>query len=490
MSENKNRNKAIACITPETRELIQQKIDKIFDADSDDALPLAENLLQTLDRNKTGKAFEVLQSTLQAAWNFFYAITLIKKENNFIEANKLFQFAADGFDQIGNELLKDLSVGMNTYTAAIIEMGNLNVSRSLELLTEAKNYLRRAGKYSRAFEPMIEHIEPDQFFIAGVQALQKLEFVEAESLIEKASYAAEEVARKYYKEGTPFYFNFLGAARLYKAVYTSFLSLNYLDQFEYDKLVAEQNLAKDAIHAYELLNKGDLKNQIIRNNINIANALARLLEVIDGLARIMQMIFHSTYRPNLENLALLKQKISIANNSAAHAGEKAVTFVKFCNQLSARINNLEKLATSTVNPYFGQPTKSTIITDIFVLMPFLNDFKPIYDTHIKNVTNSLMLTVERADDFFATHAIISDIWAAICAARVIVADCTKRNPNVFYEIGLAHAIGKPVILITQNSKDIPFDISHLRHIKYEYTPPGMNLFEQNLKEALKAELNP
>jgi len=70
----------------------------------------------------------------------------------------------------------------------------------------------------------------------------------------------------------------------------------------------------------------------------------------------------------------------------------------------------------------------------------------------------------------------------------VIADCTGRNPNVFYEIGLAHASGKPVILITQNSDDVPFDIRHLRYIQYDYTPRGMRVFEKRLVDTLKTEV--
>ena len=149
---------------------------------------------------------------------------------------------------------------------------------------------------------------------------------------------------------------------------------------------------------------------------------------------------------------------------------------------------LETGESLVVKPYFGRPDKPPKLTDLFVLMPFRPDLKPVYDDHITNVTRRLGLTVARADDFFTAQSVMSDIWAAICATRAIVADCTGRNPNAFYEIGIAHVVGKPVVLITQNSDDVPFDLRHLRYIQYEFTPRGMKLFEQSLAETLKIEL--
>jgi hypothetical protein len=142
-----------------------------------------------------------------------------------------------------------------------------------------------------------------------------------------------------------------------------------------------------------------------------------------------------------------------------------------------------------VQPFFGQPDKLSKLDDLFVAMPFLDDLKPVWEDHIKNVAKSLGLSVVRADDFFTAHSIISDVWNAICSTRAVIADCTGRNPNVFYEIGIAHTIGKPVVLIAQNSDDVPFDLRHLRYILYEYTPRGMQQLEQKLAQTLKTELS-
>ena len=62
---------------------------------------------------------------------------------------------------------------------------------------------------------------------------------------------------------------------------------------------------------------------------------------------------------------------------------------------------------------------------------------------------------------------------------------TGRNPNVMYEIGMAHTVGKPVVMITQNREDVPFDLKHYRYIVYEYTPRGCQLLEEKLIGTVK-----
>lgn len=114
-----------------------------------------------------------------------------------------------------------------------------------------------------------------------------------------------------------------------------------------------------------------------------------------------------------------------------------------------------------VRPNFGIPDGQRSTPSIFVLMPFSKDLEPIYSTHISRVAKRLALTLGRADDFFTAHAVMTDVWTAIPRAAILVADCTGRNANVFYEIGIAHTVGRPVVLITQNESDVPFDLRHL-----------------------------
>ena len=75
---------------------------------------------------------------------------------------------------------------------------------------------------------------------------------------------------------------------------------------------------------------------------------------------------------------------------------------------------------------------------------------------------------------------MQDVWSGICNAKVIIADCTNRNANVFYEIGIAHTLDKPTILISQSINDVPFDIRHRRVLVYDFTPHGMKNFEKQI----------
>src|SRR5665811_779695 len=101
---------------------------------------------------------------------------------------------------------------------------------------------------------------------------------------------------------------------------------------------------------------------------------------------------------------------------------------------------------------------------IFVLMPFDEKYNDAYKFGIKGAAEDVGAYAERVDEQIFTEGILDRIFNQISKADVIVADMTGRNPNVFYEVGYAHALGKIVLLLTQNTNDIPFDLKHRQHI--------------------------
>lgn len=122
---------------------------------------------------------------------------------------------------------------------------------------------------------------------------------------------------------------------------------------------------------------------------------------------------------------------------------------------------------------------------ISVMMPFSAEFNPVYLT-LQEATTSVGFSCVRADDIWEHHTIIQDIVSIIARAKVVICDCTGKNPNVFYEAGIAHAIGKEVILITQSEHDVPFDLRHLRYIRYLPNSEGLRELSLSLQVKLRS----
>lgn len=102
----------------------------------------------------------------------------------------------------------------------------------------------------------------------------------------------------------------------------------------------------------------------------------------------------------------------------------------------------------------------------FVLMPFTEAFDDVYRLGIKDACSNAGAYCERVDEQIFNERILDRIYNQIAKADLVIADMTGRNPNVFYEVGYAHALGKLTILLTRNADDIPFDLKHFPHIVY------------------------
>ena len=100
-------------------------------------------------------------------------------------------------------------------------------------------------------------------------------------------------------------------------------------------------------------------------------------------------------------------------------------------------------------------------------MPFGTPFDRYFTNIIAPAVIDASYEPVRADSLFTSTQIIADIWRLTRSANILLADLSGKNPNVFYELGLAHAIGKPVVLISNSIDDVPFDLRALRIIIYD-----------------------
>lgn len=124
----------------------------------------------------------------------------------------------------------------------------------------------------------------------------------------------------------------------------------------------------------------------------------------------------------------------------------------------------------------------------FVVMPFAQQFRPVYDYAIAPAVTAAGLTCRRGDDISQPGAILTQIWQSILQARLVVADLSGANGNVLYELGLAHVLGHEAILLAQNIADVPFDLRHQRTIVYAMTREGVEALRTSLMAAIQTSL--
>lgn len=133
---------------------------------------------------------------------------------------------------------------------------------------------------------------------------------------------------------------------------------------------------------------------------------------------------------------------------------------------------------------FKVPEKSVDKNQVSVMMPLAKDFDDVFET-LKTACKNVNMNCLRADKIWVNSEVIQDIFELIYCSSIVIVDISGRNPNVFYEAGIAHTLGKNVIPITQNMGDNPFDIKHHRVLEYLKNKEGLEELRKNLEERLK-----
>lgn len=126
--------------------------------------------------------------------------------------------------------------------------------------------------------------------------------------------------------------------------------------------------------------------------------------------------------------------------------------------------------------------------ELFVVMEFSEPYKQLYEEVIRPVASKFDLQAYHAGEVFGPGMILQDIARGIIDAKVVFAEITPANQNVFYALGYSHALGKPTILLAQGERQLPFDISGYRVLFYDNTIGGKKQIEEGLSKHLEAIL--
>lgn len=120
----------------------------------------------------------------------------------------------------------------------------------------------------------------------------------------------------------------------------------------------------------------------------------------------------------------------------------------------------------------------------FIAMPFSEPFDTVYQEVIKPVVSELEIEVMRVDELAGPGVIFEDIKQQIENASIVIAEISAPNQNVYYELGYAHALKKPTILLARRGQELPFDIRSYRVIFYDDSIRGKTVVESELRRHL------
>jgi hypothetical protein len=208
-----------------------------------------------------------------------------------------------------------------------------------------------------------------------------------------------------------------------------------------------------------------------------------IADILDGYGEIDSSEYRFIVAPvAIDGEPIAAFAMGLSKQAIEHHDEQVLELASFCvEQLTRDICIIYAGAERMIiEPVFSGRSPKVESKDVFVLMPFTADWSArIWEHYILPVCHSEGFSARRANDLFGRD-IMEDIWNGICAAGVVIADITGRNPNVFYELGIAHTLGKNVVLMAQDVNDIPFDLNRYRHIIYADNYDGYEMLTQKL----------
>jgi hypothetical protein len=229
-----------------------------------------------------------------------------------------------------------------------------------------------------------------------------------------------------------------------------------------------------------------LKNQIVSGfNDSHWRELGTLTDTFDMVTRHPRLLRSLSWAdPDYEGnvLEMIKNIIDAdPNNYAILLDYVARTCPEGGEFVSCEDDGARRIVFSPM--VFKVPGEKPNLNLVSVMMPFDGSMRPVYDT-IKSAASATGYDCKRADDIWDDSTVIQDVFSLIFQSYIVVCDFTGKNPNVFYEAGIAHTLGKHVIPITQNPEHIPFDLRHHRYAQYLNNAEGREGLQKELEDRL------
>ncbi|MBD2752125.1 hypothetical protein [Spirosoma validum] len=215
------------------------------------------------------------------------------------------------------------------------------------------------------------------------------------------------------------------------------------------------------------------------------------LELIEDHPRLLRSLDFKDDDYEGNSLQVLSKLISESNTNLYEIERfveaKKATMNRPVRDVPEFVSTVQSIAPERVITFapdvFRIPNKPVETNVLSVMMPFESKFSGTY-LAIRNVCARLGIDCKRADDIWDNSILIQDVFDLIFMSRAVITDFTDRNPNVFYETGVAHTLGKLVVPITQSANDIPFDLRHHRALTYLPNAEGLLKLEKDLEKKL------
>lgn len=464
-----------------------------FDDDPAVSLTRLEEAGRRLESYRDHDSYREARGFLAASRNLFLALQLVQRQADFATAVQLLEQAKAVFAALELHQLADASEGLRLHFSGVLEIRRQNVGSAIEQLNKAPQYLREAGDFGALFQPLIDHMAPDQLFAGGVVAVSRQDFALAKALLEAAAQKAEYLAETYYAEGSPLHSFCLGLGKLYRAYFATFKLWSDFARFDLEWGESADQAARSAREARERIGQAGLDNPIRRTCHRLAGVLGGIVEVLPAAAALVRALFEGKPSPELD-FSALRKRLEEAENEAAASGEEGVVFVRVCAQLAAMLDNLRRYDAARPKP--EPPAKPVPAekrpTRLFVMMPFSDEGKIVESALLRVFEEEpYWFDVILARDRTLRSGLFDNVKAHMDLVDGFVADISDLNPNVMLELGMAEndPRQRPVfVLRREGSKEPPSDLKGRLYVEYALPPGGARDRVETLADELRSKL--
>jgi hypothetical protein len=463
-----------------------ETLDVVPPDDSSDPLALVvsvveeadDNVLEALARIESARAgfgrfenhpdYATGIAFLDAAQNFYASLGRLQSAD-FATSLELITHAHEGFEAIGHEELAQTSEGLRLYMTGIVNLQAFNLGSANQQLKEAQQYLDKAGSFGLRFRPMIDHIAPEQLFVAGVAAAVRQDAASAKALIEDAGQKAEYVARTYYEPDNPSQSFFMGLAQLYRAHFWLFESSSNLRLFKLDPLPPTNEGAIAAGQARDLFGTADLDNPIRMKCFRLSGVLGALFDVLGPVSRVVAGLLSQGLLPDVD-YELLVRRVKEAANDAAQLGEQGAVVIHQCEQMLVTLQNVRRFHMARPAPPVAAEIPGYSPVRLFVMMPF-NEACADLEKALREVfeDDPYWFQIILARDRTVKRNLFDNVKAHMRLVNGFFADITDQNPNVMLELGMTEndPLNRPVFILRgKHGPEPPSDLKGRLYVEY------------------------
>jgi tetratricopeptide (TPR) repeat protein len=385
----------------------------------------------------------------------------------FSQGAEVMQKASEIFTELDIGDRAKMCRGMNMYLSGVAELQRLNLADGQELLRQAETHL--SGTVNPQLRRMLDHLAPDQLFIAGGVALVRGDLQKAQVLMTDAARRMENLGKVYYQDEPSNQTWFFGVADLYRAYFEMSRLAQSFRTFNLEGIDQANEFSRTAQRARERLELGEAPAQVKQSLSRLAMVSSAAIDAVLGAAPVVDAMLKRKLPPPID-LVAIENRLKEAELEAAAGGEAGISLLFLCQQLNATMHNLQRYVRDLPPPKsYSDPIR------LFVMQPYNQEAK-VVEGALRAVFESepYWFQIILARDRTMAADLFENVKRHMKVVDGFIAEISDLNANVMIELGMTEndPQERPVLILrrSQATSEFPADLKAKLYIEYELPP--------------------